>query len=73
MFVPVNQIYRVGFTQPALALQSIMACRVHRRIVLGSNSNSLKIDRDSDHSIAMTTILPYFPDPELSRNVELDL
>ncbi|KZP09497.1 hypothetical protein FIBSPDRAFT_1051796 [Athelia psychrophila] len=71
MFVPVNPIYRVSFTQPALALQSIMACRVHRRIVLGSNG--LKVDRDSAHSIAMTTILPYFPHPELSRNVELDL
>ncbi|KZP15511.1 hypothetical protein FIBSPDRAFT_935096 [Athelia psychrophila] len=71
MFIPVNPIYRLSFTQPSLALQSIMACRVHRRIFLGSNR--LKVDHDSAHNIAMTTILPYFPHPELSRNIELDL
>ncbi|KZP27282.1 hypothetical protein FIBSPDRAFT_948571 [Athelia psychrophila] len=62
MFMPINQIYRVSVTQPAIALQGIMACRVHRGFVLGSNK--LKIDHDSAHDIAMTTILPHFPDPE---------
>lgn len=69
-FMPVNQILRIRLTEPAFAFQSIMACRAHRRIVLGTSR--FKANPDSPHSIAMTTVLPYFPNPEVPSNMELE-
>ncbi|KZP09499.1 hypothetical protein FIBSPDRAFT_938452 [Athelia psychrophila] len=69
-FMPVNQVLRIRLTEPAFAFQSIMACRAHRRIVL--RTSRFKANPDSPHSIAMTTVLPYFPNPEVPSNMGLE-
>lgn len=50
----VQPIYRAYFTEPALALESSMACRVFRAIILGS----MKEPYYAGVSIALTTFMP---------------
>ncbi|KZP15560.1 hypothetical protein FIBSPDRAFT_1048068 [Athelia psychrophila] len=57
VFMPVDSIYRMGLTQPALAIESVMACRVFRNVVL--SCNQFKEGTYATDNILLTTIIPY--------------
>lgn len=50
----ISAVYRVGLTEPAIAIESIMACRVFRRIVLDFRKSKV----EQHESIVLTTMLP---------------
>lgn len=54
---PVLSVYRLGVATPAVAIESIMVCRVFRKMILSTSG------RHSGHrepeAIIMTTVLPY--------------
>lgn len=65
--LPFDPAIRVGLTQPAIAIESIMACRVFRMIVRGSD---LSIEhRVRADSIMLTTVLPYSCNDELGTRL----
>ncbi|KZP12862.1 hypothetical protein FIBSPDRAFT_1049788 [Athelia psychrophila] len=67
ILLPIDPIDRVGLTRPSLAVESIMACRVFRKLVLSSNKaraeESERQVRVLD-SIMLTTVLPCHYAPE---------
>lgn len=67
IWLPIDSIDRMGITRPALVVESIMACRVFRRLVLSSHKARAEKSERRVHapdSIALTTVLPYHYAPE---------
>ena len=65
VLLPIDPIYRVVLTEPAVAIESIMACRVFRKTVLGTVTSG---DRPcASETIVLTTLLHEEPDVEQSR------
>lgn len=52
--LPISFAYRVGLSEPSIAIESIMACRVFRRIALDSR----KSEEGPPENIVLTTMLP---------------
>ncbi|KZP05993.1 hypothetical protein FIBSPDRAFT_1053761 [Athelia psychrophila] len=73
ILLPINAIYRMSLTQPALTMESIMACRVFRKLVLSAHRARTKEPETKGRvpghavdtsSIMLTTVLPYQYAPE---------
>ena len=61
---PFASVYSIALAEPAIALESIMACRVFRRVVLSSirsNDGTHSLHAPYESGVMMTTILPYAP------------
>lgn len=64
---PLDPATRIGLTQPSAAIESIMACRVFRMIVRGSDMR--KECRVGTDSIVLTTVLPHSCNDELGTRL----
>ncbi|KAF7982998.1 hypothetical protein HWV62_24614 [Athelia sp. TMB] len=75
VLLPVASVYGLAFAEPAIALESIMACRVFRRVVrssIRSNDDTHSLRARYESGVVLTTILPYAPhDAPITLNEDI--
>lgn len=64
ILLPIDPIVRIGLTRPALVMESIMACRVFRKLVLSSHKARAEESECVLDNIMLTTVLPSHYAPE---------
>ncbi|KZP10449.1 hypothetical protein FIBSPDRAFT_963061 [Athelia psychrophila] len=71
MLFSINMIDRLGLTQPQLAVESVVACRVFRRMVLDSRKPDRGL-RQVSENISLTAVSAGSTDIGLSQNTDFD-
>ncbi|KAF7966562.1 hypothetical protein HWV62_37861 [Athelia sp. TMB] len=70
VLLPATSVYRVALTLPAVAIESIMACRVFRRIALSARkAEEGSYGPETTDSMVMTTLVPNVQDSQVELEV----